>query len=106
MKEKEQSYGTERVSNQTFRFILYSSTNIGYNKSQKKDFLDKSRTCIRDSSQYVYMKGNFPAIISEEQWNEVQKIKQQKTIKVQKVTNGRRRSKDPWSRKLYNEPIN
>ena len=76
---------------------------IGYNKSQKKDFLDKSRTCIRDSSQYVYMKGNFPAIISEEQWNEVQKIKQQKTIKVQKVTNGRRRSKDPWSRKLVCE---
>lgn len=53
---------------------------ISYNKSYTKNFLGHKRVTVRDVSQYEYVKGNFPAIVSEETWNRVQAIKSKKVV--------------------------
>lgn len=55
---------------------------ISYNKSYTKNFLGHKRVTVRDVSQYEYVKGNFPAIVSEETWNRVQAIKSKKVVSL------------------------
>ena len=76
---------------------------IGYNKSYTKNFLEHSRVTNRDKTQYVYVKGNFPPIISEETWNKVQVIKRQKVIKYQNRSNGKPMAHDKWVKHLICE---
>ena len=76
---------------------------IGYNKSYTTSFLDHSRVAIKDRSQYEYVKGNFPAIISEDKWNKVQAIKSKKVNCFGDSTKGKRISKDRWVRVLVCE---
>lgn len=73
---------------------------IGYKKSYTKNYLGHDRVPIRDMNQYEYVKGNFPAIVSEEMWERVQAIKNKRVV----IVNGRKHSKsisrDKWCRHL------
>ena len=73
---------------------------IGYNKSYTTSFLDHTRVNVKDRSQYEYVKGNFPAIISEEKWDRVQLLKSQKLTYTDDGAKGKRRSADKWTRVL------
>lgn len=76
---------------------------IGYNKSYTKNFLGHKRVNIRDSSQYEYIKGNFPAIVSEEIWERVQAIKSKKVVMINGTKKAKAISKDRWCRHLICE---
>ena len=47
---------------------------IGYNKSRTNNYLDQKRINNNDLDTYVYKKGDFEPIISEEQWDACHKI--------------------------------
>lgn len=51
---------------------------ISYKKSYTTSYLEHSRVAITDRSKHEYVKGNFPAIISEDKWNKVQALKSKK----------------------------
>lgn len=76
---------------------------ISYNKSYTKNFLGHKRVTVRDVSQYEYVKGNFPAIVSEETWNRVQAIKSKKVVIVDGRKCSKPISKDKWCRHLVCE---
>ena len=73
---------------------------IGYNKSYTTSYLDHTRVNVKDRSQYEYVKGNFPAIISEEKWDRVQLMKSQKLTYTDEGAKGKRRSANKWTRVL------
>lgn len=76
---------------------------IGYNKSYTKNFLEHTRVNITDKSQYKYIKGNFPPIISEEKWTMVQAMKNRKVTCFHKKVRGKPLAKDKWVRHLFCE---
>ena len=51
---------------------------ICYNKSGSNNYLEQKRIVNRNRDTYEYHKGNWEPIISEEQWNRVQKLKSSK----------------------------
>ena len=73
---------------------------IGYHKSHTTSYLDHTRVAVKDRTQYEYIKGNFPAIIPEETWNRVQRLKGKKVTHLHQVISGKKRSKDRWIRVL------
>lgn len=91
------SYVTRLLDNKTYAGY------IGYNKSYTKDFLAHSRVTIRDRTQYVYVKGNFPPIISEDVWNRVQALKRQKVINFGDKNRGKPMARDKWVKHLLCE---
>lgn len=87
--------------------ILHNKTYAGYKcylKSYTDDFLEHSRVKNLDKDSYMYIKGDWQPIISEEQWNKVQKICEEKTLQTHKDGSdrlqGKRKSEDVWLRKL------
>ena len=52
---------------------------MGYKKSQRNNFLDQKTIINRDESTYMYVKGNFEPIISEEQWEHCRQIRESRT---------------------------
>lgn len=76
---------------------------IGYNKSYTKDYLAHKRVTISDNSQHMYIKGNFPAIVSEEIWNRVQVIRSKKVAVVNDKKCSKAISRDAWCRHLVCE---
>lgn len=81
---------------------------IGYNKSNCVDYLSHKRKNNSDRSTYVYVKGNFEPIISEDDWNKVQETISAKTMKVtikdgdkeKQIEVGRNLSHQKWIKKL------
>lgn len=87
--------------------ILHNKTYAGYKcylKSYTDDFLEHSRVKNLDKDSYMYIKGDWQPIISEEQWNKVQKICEEKTLQTHRDGSdrlqGKRKSEDVWLRKL------
>ena len=76
---------------------------IGYNKSYTASFLEHRRVHILDRSQYEYVKGNFPPIVSEDTWNRVQALKAKKTICTGEQTRGKPMATDKWGKTLVCE---
>lgn len=76
---------------------------IGYNKSYTKNFLEHTRVNIRDRSLYEYVKGDFPPIVSEEEWNRVQAMKSRKVTYLNKKVRGKPTAKDKWVKHLFCE---
>ena len=78
---------------------------IGYNKSHSNNYLDQKRIHNNDTDTYVYVKGDFEPIITEEQWDRCQAILKSKK-KTTLVENGEakkestRSSSDIWVKKL------
>ena len=54
---------------------------IGYNKSHSDGYLTQKRVNHRQAD-YVYVKGNFEPIVSEELWDKCQKIREGKVVKL------------------------
>lgn len=79
--------------------ILHNKTYAGYKgyrKSYTTDYLDHDRAKNLDRESYQYVKGNWEPIISEEQWNRVQKICAEKTKTVGDHTMGKNRQTMIW----------
>lgn len=73
---------------------------IAYNKSYTTNFLEHTRKNIRDKSQHKYVKGNFPAIISEETYNEVQAMRESKVVSFDGKKRGHPQTQDCWKKVL------
>lgn len=79
---------------------------MAYGKSITTDYLNQDRITITDANSYEYKKGDFEAIISEEDWNTAQEIKNSKTMKVNSPENreerkkGKKPAQDIWLQKL------
>lgn len=74
---------------------------IAYNKSFTVDYIEHKRRAIKDTDKHVYVKGNFPAIISDEMYNKAQKIRNSKRRKVDdNRAIGKCMSRDKWGSKL------
>ena len=83
--------------------ILHNKTYAGYKgyrKSYTTDYLDHDRAQNLDRESYQYVKGNWEPIISEEQWNRVQKICAEKTKTVGDHTMGKKPTDNVWLNKL------
>lgn len=76
---------------------------IGYHKSHTTSYLDHTRVAVKDRTQYEYVKGNFPPIVSEETWNSVQRLKGKKVTPLEQGLSGKKRSEDRWIRVLVCE---
>lgn len=78
---------------------------IAYGKSYSNNYLDQKRVNNLDKSTYQYVKGDFPAIVTEEEWNRVQAIKAKRTQTNFKPTDikrnrGKRENHDLWGSRL------
>ena len=81
--------------------ILDNKTYCGYicyHKSQCISFLTHARKKI-DKSNHIYVKGDFPAIVSEELWEKAQKIKDKNSMLLKdKIRTGKKPITDKWNR--------
>lgn len=78
---------------------------MGYLKSWRNNYLDQKIVVNRDEDTYLYVKGNFEPIVSEEVWDMCKEIREQKTQKIVDskgniVETGERRSNNIWVKKL------
>lgn len=83
--------------------ILHNKTYCGYKcygKSITTSYLKHSRRNISDRKSYQYVKGDFPAIVSEEDWEEVQRKLMEKTCQVNGNSYGKRPKTNVWKKKL------
>ena len=72
-----------------------------YGQSYNNNYLEQKRKFNYNVDEIEYKKGNFPPIISENMWDEVQKIMQSKTKPSQKGRKvGNKGTKNIWMRKL------
>lgn len=70
--------------------VLRNPTYMGYQaygKSFSNNYLEQKRINNHDASSYLYVKCDFPAIIPEDEWREVEKIRKSKTVLVKEVDN-------------------
>lgn len=75
------SYGLVRWENTKISRILHNATHKGYQgylKSRRDNFLDQKIIKNRDEDTYLYVKGNYEPIITEEQWDRCREIREQK----------------------------
>ena len=107
--KRKDANGNVKWSGSKIDRILKKSTYKGvitYNQSYNNNYLEQKRIKNKDISTYMYKKVKIPPIISEEDWNEVQRIMKSKTTKIDGTsrtdlkTKGKKRSEDVWLRKL------
>lgn len=100
--------GLNRWSHGIVCRVLNNHTYMGimaYGKSYSNNYLDQKRVNNFDKSTYMYVKGNFPAIVTEEEWNQVQAIKANRTQTNFRPTDtnrnrGKRENHDLWGSRL------
>lgn len=85
--------------------ILKRSTYKGimaYNQSQVNNYLEQKRVNNHDRDTYIYVQGNFPPIISPEDWDKVQEIMKSRTVDNSLLERkfGSKPAGDIWLRKL------
>lgn len=108
---RKDSSGLVRWENTKISRILHNATYKGYQgylKSHRNNFLDQKIIKNYDEDTYLYIKGNYEPIISDEQWDRCKEIREQKKRHCHYLTqNGEVRkesgiysSKDIWSKKL------
>ena len=88
--------------------ILHNSTYKGYQgyyKSHKNNHLDQKTIVNRDEGTYLYVKGRFTPIISEEVWDKCKALRESK-LTLRKTQEGKlertgtRTSEDIWAKRL------
>lgn len=88
--------------------ILHNSTYKGYQgyyKSHKNNHLDQKTIVNRDEDTYLYVKGRFTPIISEEVWDKCKALRESK-LTLRKTQEGKlertgtRTSEDIWAKRL------
>lgn len=71
-----------------------------YNKSRSNNFLEQKRVNNLDMSTFEYVKGDFPAIISQEVWDKAQEIRESRMkpilVSTNRTTHCKRNSQDVW----------
>ena len=87
--------------------ILRNATYKGYKcylKSYSNNYLEQKRINNLDEETYLYIKGDFEPIVSEEVWDKCSEIRKSRTVKMivnkGERTYGRKESQDVWLRKL------
>lgn len=87
--------------------ILHNATYKGYNcylKSFSNNYLEQKRIKNLDEETYMYVKGDFEPIVSEEVWNKCSEIRKARTTKMivnkGERTYGKKSTQDVWLRKL------
>lgn len=110
-RKRKDSSGLVRLENSKISRILHNSTYKGYPaylKSRRNNFLDQKIIINRDEDTYLYVKGDFEPIISEEQWDRCKQIREQRTRYSKFCTEngevlhktGIHESGDVWAKKL------
>lgn len=110
-RHRKDSSGLVRWENSKISRILHNSTYKGYPaylKSRRNNYLDQKIIRNRDEDSYMYVKGDFEPIISEEQWERCKQIREQRKRKVHYFsldgdvihTAGIHASGDVWVKKL------
>ena len=88
--------------------ILHNATYKGYQgyyKSHKNNHLDQKTIVNRDEDSYLYVKGRFTPIISEEVWDKCKALRESK-LTLRKTQEGKlertgtRTSEDIWEKRL------
>lgn len=104
---RKDAYGKVSWSASKIGRILHNMTYAGYkvyNKSYVDDFLEHSRVTNLNRNTYIYVKGDWEPIITEEHWKEVQRICNEKSSKLEIggsiKMKGKRTSDDIWLKKL------
>ena len=109
--KRKDSSGLVRWENCKIARILHNSTYKGYPaylKSRRNNFLDQKIIRNRDEDTYLYVKGDFEPIISEEQWDRCRQIREQRVRRNKILTEnwekshltGVHTSDDVWTKKL------
>ena len=83
---------------------LYSGY-IGYNKSVTLDSISHKRVKNTDKDTIQYLKGNFPAIIDDDMWQEAQRIRGKRSFFDKNVTQNvpKNLPDDPWKQVMVCE---
>lgn len=106
--QRKDSYGLVRWECSKISRVLHNATYMGYKcylKSYRNNYLDQKIIRNHDESTYLYIKGDFEPIISEEVWYRCKELRESKR-KVRGVKDGRpiitgdRTSDDLWAKKL------
>lgn len=107
MKRKDSS-GLVRWDATKVSRILHNATYKGYQgyyKSYKNNHLDQKTIVNRDEDTYLYVKGRFTPIISEEVWDKCKALRERK-LTLRKTQEGKlertgtRTSEDIWAKRL------
>lgn len=109
--KRKDSFGLVRWENTKISRILHNATYKGYQgylKSQRNNYLDQKLIRNYDESTYMYVKGEYEPIISEEQWDRCKEIREQRKRHCgyftqsnnERMGNGTYSNKDIWSKKL------
>ena len=73
---------------------------VAYNKSYTTNFLEHTRKNVRDKRLHKYVKSDFPAIISEEIYDEVQRMRESKIVCFNGKKRGHPQTQDRWKKVL------
>lgn len=73
---------------------------IAYGQSYSNNYLEQKRVNNRDSSTYRYEEVDIPIIISPEDWDRVQAIRESKCVQTATRYSGKKKAEDVWLRKL------
>ena len=87
------------LNNQTYMGVM------AYGKSFSNNYLEQRRVNNFDRSTYMYVQGNFPAIVTEEEWHRVQEIKARRiknsfSPNAKVPRHGTKENRDLWGSRL------
>ena len=106
-RQRKDGHGNVSWSVSKISRILRNATYMGYKcylKSYSNNFLEQKRIKNLDESTYIYEKGDFEPIISEEVFMRCEEIRKSRTTKMivnkGERTYGKKISQDVWLRKL------
>ena len=106
--KRKDSSGLVRWDATKVSLILHNATYKGYQgyyKSYKNNHLDQKTIVNRDEDTYLYVKGRFTPIISEEVWDKCKALRESK-LTLRKTQEGKlertgtRTSEDIWAKRL------
>ena len=100
--------GLNKWSHGVISRILNNQTYMGimaYGKSFSNNYLEQKRVNNFDKSSYLCVKGNFPPIVTEEEWHRVQAIKESRVKQSFKTdakvpVHGTKENHDLWGSKM------
>lgn len=106
-RQRKDGHGNVSWSVSKISRILRNATYMGYKcylKSYSNNYLEQKRIKNLDESTYLYVKGDFEPIISEEIFRRCEEIRKSRTTKMivnkGERTYGKKASQDVWLRKL------
>jgi len=105
---RKDGYGNINWSCVKISRILRNATYMGYicyNKSRVNNFLEKKRIKNLDESTYIYVKGDFEPIVSEELWRECERIRKGRIAEYRLPSGEVRRAGTQQPRNLWSQKL-